>query len=163
MGGKVLEIINREEDVKTGIATIDLLDTDFEDVALLINNDTSYPDTLFNINNLDYLEVGKPLSEELLDDTRGTQLYLHGSTTTPKKVINITDVIADTNAEIDRIGSRISKPYFDFINDINASWFHEPYPNIFNKDESAQYEVLKQYAENCKKLYGFYCRTPKVY
>lgn len=149
MGGKVLEIINRKVNLEKGFAELTMLDTDFENFTLLIGDDPNYP-TPSNINNLNYLVPSSIVSKQLLNDMRNLQVNIKSF-----DPLNIDDTIQATNDEIFRAGSRIVKSNFDFIQDINASWYSTTNPAIHEVGQAAEYEVLKQYAENVKSLYGF--------
>ena len=159
--GIVCQVIDRKEDTNTGKANLTLLDTDFVGAALQVGDDPNYPSPP-NISNLDYLEPGTILSNQMLDGIRQVQVYQYDD---PSSDFDIKNAIDLTNVEVARYGSRVSVSPFNFISDINASWYPTLNPDSHNVGASADYDILKEYAENAKKLYGFhkehqdYCET----
>ena len=93
--GIVCQVIDRKEDTNTGKANLTLLDTDFVGAALQVGDDPNYPSPP-NISNLDYLEPGTILSEQMLDSIRQVQVYQYDD---PSSDFDIKNAIDLTNVE----------------------------------------------------------------
>ena len=151
MSGIVCQVIDRKENDKTGVASLTLLDTDFVGATLTIGDDPNYPNNE-SIDDFNYIQSGTILSKQLLNNTRDIQINQYDD---PISNFDIKYAIEQTNIEVSRFGHRVQEQPFDFITDINASWYPTRTPSSHNVGQSADYDVLKEYAENVKKLYGF--------